>query len=934
MRSFAAPFMMTVALALAVSLPQIAWAQSDDADVSVGTDCVGETLVIDGQDEARDTSNCDSIGDQKPSDTQDDDNGGHVEDHSDGESESALTGVDEAPESTAEADLEGALGPAPGYAASEGRSTEPDVPEDPISNLDSEDGSGNVPLDDGVKDNDSSDDGLEAVVAESAVPQNVAAAAPMPKYSAEDAKAASYKGTTSRGAYILFCGTARGKALQGVTAAKKSSRGTSIITYDAKGKAFKWKISFDSKGYAVIKNAKTGLVLTVKGGKAVAKALVVQGKNIGSRSQKWIIAEGKNGTSRIETALGLGFSLAVKGGSSKDGAIGILAKNASAKAQRWTLMKVKPKIRKSDKVASGWYTVKSKLGSAFALYVKGLKAEKGTPLVLKRGSANVGFAFKLQKVGSYYRVIAGVMTKGFASIDGVSLVPGSLVDLSTSKSKATLFSLQYDQTKQGYRFVNAATGLALSVKAGKAKNKAKIVGEHVGSGKNSQVFVLQKRPGLLLEGVYSVKTAMKGHRAISAYGLKATYTKYSRDFEQKWLVSAVPGKMNTYTLESLATGYRLTGNANKQAKVKKASKATSQQWKAIWTGHGFALKNVKTKKALSAASGKVVEGAKVLNKGSKDILAKSFAFKKVVAVESGTYTFLSARNTAFAADVGDWSKKNGAKVIIWDATGNANQQWVYNAKRHTLMNVHSGKYLTVKGGNALSGSQIVQNSYGLGRSQAWTISYEGGGKFVVRSGLGKSLVLTASGAEEYGVVTASTDAKTSLQRWRFTPAGYDTSYRGFHLIKSIVSNGHGSLNASYIVIHETANPGATAKNHRDYWNNDDTYAVHYTLDWTGDCYYCVPENRLCWQVGNGNPYVIGIELCHATNASQFNNVWKGGVQWAAWQLKKHGWGIDRLISHNECRTKWGGTDHTDPDDYFAKFGKTWSQFKAAVKAAL
>ena len=58
------------------------------------------------------------------------------------------------------------------------------------------------------------------------------------------------------------------------------------------------------------------------------------------------------------------------------------------------------------------------------------------------------------------------------------------------------------------------------------------------------------------------------------------------------------------------------------------------------------------------------------------------------------------------------------------------------------------------------------------------------------------------------------------------------------------------------------------------------------------------------------------------------------MQWAAWQLKKNGWGIDRLISHNECRVKWGGTDHTDPDDYFESFGKSWSQFKAAVKKAL
>ena len=150
------------------------------------------------------------------------------------------------------------------------------------------------------------------------------------------------------------------------------------------------------------------------------------------------------------------------------------------------------------------------------------------------------------------------------------------------------------------------------------------------------------------------------------------------------------------------------------------------------------------------------------------------------------------------------------------------------------------------------------------------------------------------------------------------------------IIDDFVSNGHGSLSPSYIVIHETANPGATAKNHRDYWARDDTYAVHYVGDWTGVIYHCVPDNRLCWQVGNGNPYVVGIELCHATNQSDFNKVWNLGVEWAAMMLTRYGWGIDRLISHNDCTNWWGGSDHTDPLGYFNEYGKSWAQFKNEV----
>jgi len=148
---------------------------------------------------------------------------------------------------------------------------------------------------------------------------------------------------------------------------------------------------------------------------------------------------------------------------------------------------------------------------------------------------------------------------------------------------------------------------------------------------------------------------------------------------------------------------------------------------------------------------------------------------------------------------------------------------------------------------------------------------------------------------------------------------------------NIVSYGHGVLyNPQYLVIHETANPGATAKNHVDLWSRDDTYAVHYVADWNDTVYNCVAESRLCWHVGNANGFTIGIELCHATTRSQFDKVWANAVDFAAWFLKKHGWGTSRMVSHDYCSRVWGGSDHTDPIGYFAEYGRSWSDFVAAV----
>ena len=162
-----------------------------------------------------------------------------------------------------------------------------------------------------------------------------------------------------------------------------------------------------------------------------------------------------------------------------------------------------------------------------------------------------------------------------------------------------------------------------------------------------------------------------------------------------------------------------------------------------------------------------------------------------------------------------------------------------------------------------------------------------------------------------------------------------TGAEAYQSVDRCVSNGHGYLNASHLVIHETANPGASAYNHTLLWARDDTYAVHHVMELDGSIVYnTVPENRLCWHVGNGNGYTIGIELAHATNASDFAKQWGEAVKWAGDELRAHGWDTSRLLSHYEAARRWGGSDHTDPNGYFRQYGKTWHEFKQAVAAYL
>ena len=151
--------------------------------------------------------------------------------------------------------------------------------------------------------------------------------------------------------------------------------------------------------------------------------------------------------------------------------------------------------------------------------------------------------------------------------------------------------------------------------------------------------------------------------------------------------------------------------------------------------------------------------------------------------------------------------------------------------------------------------------------------------------------------------------------------------------ETICNQGHGSITPQYLVIHETANPGASAYNHYRLYSRGYSYAVHYVMELDGSVvYHTMADDRKSWSVGNGNSRVVSIELAHATNKADFDKQWEQAVKWAGDYLNSRGWGIDRMISHNDARRMWGGTDHTDPLGYFMQYGRSWNQFKQAVAA--
>jgi N-acetylmuramoyl-L-alanine amidase len=143
------------------------------------------------------------------------------------------------------------------------------------------------------------------------------------------------------------------------------------------------------------------------------------------------------------------------------------------------------------------------------------------------------------------------------------------------------------------------------------------------------------------------------------------------------------------------------------------------------------------------------------------------------------------------------------------------------------------------------------------------------------------------------------------------------------------------LSAQGIVVHSTDNPGATAQNHHDYWQREASAkaSAHAVIDWTA-IMALIPVNEIAWHAGpTANGRFLGVELCEPYNGdyTKFNEVWNRAVWFVAQKCLAYGWNtVDHVFSHRGITLMYGDTDHMDPIPYFAKYGKTWDDFLAAV----
>lgn len=145
--------------------------------------------------------------------------------------------------------------------------------------------------------------------------------------------------------------------------------------------------------------------------------------------------------------------------------------------------------------------------------------------------------------------------------------------------------------------------------------------------------------------------------------------------------------------------------------------------------------------------------------------------------------------------------------------------------------------------------------------------------------------------------------------------------------------GTGTKKITGIVVHYTANPGATAEGNRNYFeglkdSHDTKASSNFIVGLEGEIIQCVPTWEVAYASNDRNEDTVSIECCHPDESGRFTeNTYHSMVQLCAWLCLKFDLDENDVIRHFDVTGK-------NCPKYFVEDEKAWEQFRADIGAAM
>ena len=137
----------------------------------------------------------------------------------------------------------------------------------------------------------------------------------------------------------------------------------------------------------------------------------------------------------------------------------------------------------------------------------------------------------------------------------------------------------------------------------------------------------------------------------------------------------------------------------------------------------------------------------------------------------------------------------------------------------------------------------------------------------------------------------------------------------------------------YIAIHYTANPGATAQNNRDYFENLATsheakVSSHFVVGLEGEVIQCIPTSEMSYATNSRNVDSISIECCHKDDTGVFEQTtYDSVVKLTAWLCARFGLTSEQVIRHYDVTGK-------ECPKYYVDHPDAWEQMKSDISAQI
>ncbi|MGI6070771.1 MAG: N-acetylmuramoyl-L-alanine amidase family protein [Blautia sp.] len=137
----------------------------------------------------------------------------------------------------------------------------------------------------------------------------------------------------------------------------------------------------------------------------------------------------------------------------------------------------------------------------------------------------------------------------------------------------------------------------------------------------------------------------------------------------------------------------------------------------------------------------------------------------------------------------------------------------------------------------------------------------------------------------------------------------------------------------HVAIHYTANPGSTAMDNRNYFENlkdshETKVSSHFIIGLEGEIIQCIPTAEISYATNERNVDTLSIECCHPDESGKFTDAtYQSVVELTAWLCEKFGLSADDVIRHYDVTGK-------DCPRYYVQNPEAWEQMKADIGAKL